>query len=78
VTTAKVDDQKRIVVPQAKPGEVYAVQDNLDGSFTLKAIKQAASTSPTCRVADEGGFPVAIPNQPIDEQAIKELLSEFP
>lgn len=76
--TTKVDDQKRIVVPQAKPGQVYAVEENLDGSFTLKAVGPVASVPPTCRLADEDGFPVAVPNQPIDEQAIKELLAEFP
>jgi hypothetical protein len=78
VITTRVDDQKRIVVPQAKPGQVYAVQENLDGSLTLKAIRPAASVAPTCRLATEDGFPVAIPNQPINEKAIKELLAEFP
>jgi hypothetical protein len=78
VITTKADDQKRIVVPQAKPGQVYAVQENLDGSFTLKAVRPVASAPPTCRMDNEDGFPVAVPNQPIDEQAIKELLAEFP
>jgi hypothetical protein len=78
MVTTKVDDQKRIVVPQAKPGQVYAVQENLDGSFTLKVVSPATPPPPTCRVAIEDGFPVAVPNQPIDEQAIKELLADFP
>lgn len=78
VITTKADDQKRIVLPEAKPGQVYAVQENLDGSFTLKAVGSVASALPTCRLADEDGFPVVVPNQPIDEQAIKELLAEFP
>jgi hypothetical protein len=76
--TTKVDHRNRIVIPQAKPGQVYAVHDNPDGSFTLKAVESEGLGHPTCRLADEDGFPVAVPNQPIDEQAIKELLAEFP
>ncbi len=78
VITTKADNQKRVVVPRAKPGQVYAVQENADGSFTLTAVKPGASVTPTCRLANEDGFPVAVPNQPIDEQAIIELLAEFP
>jgi hypothetical protein len=78
VITTKVDDQKRIVVPNAKPGQVYAVQENVDGSFTLKSVGPAAAATPTCRLDNEDGFPVVVPNQPIDEQAIKYLLAEFP
>jgi hypothetical protein len=39
VTTAKVDDRKRVLIPQAKPGQVLAVQQNPDGSITLTPIK---------------------------------------
>ncbi|HUD49256.1 MAG TPA: hypothetical protein VMR33_20680 [Candidatus Baltobacteraceae bacterium] len=76
--TTKADNRKRLVVPQAKPGQVYSVHDNGDGSFTLKAVEPKASSLPTCRLADEDGFRVAAPNQPINEPAIKELLADFP
>ena len=78
VIKTTVDSQKRIVVPQAKPGQVYAIHNNLDGGFTLKAVEAEGPILPTCRLADEDGFPVVVPNQPIDEQVIKELLAEFP
>jgi hypothetical protein len=39
VITAKADDRKRVLVPQAKPGQVYALQDNGDGSVTLLPLK---------------------------------------
>ena len=78
VMTTRVDDQNRVVVPQAKPGQVYAVQENADGSLTLKAVEPTTSAAPTCRLADEDGFPVVVPNQPIDEQAIRDLLADFP
>jgi hypothetical protein len=76
--TTKTDHRKRVVIPRAEPGQVYAVQENADGSFTLKAVESVEAARPTCRLADEDGFPVAVPNQPIDERAIKELLAEIP
>ncbi len=76
--TTKADNQKRVLVPQAKPGQVYAIQENADGSFTLTVVKRADAGNLKCRLAKEGGFTVAVPGQPIDEQAIKELLADFP
>jgi hypothetical protein len=73
----KADSHRRVRVPQAKPGQVYSVQENADG-FTLTAVKTAEQAGLKCRLIKEDGFTVAAPGQPIDEQAIKELLAEFP
>jgi hypothetical protein len=78
VITTKADDQKRVLVPQAKPGQVYAVEENADGVFTLTAIKSAEPAHPQCRLAKENGFTVVVPQQPINELVIKELLADFP
>jgi molecular chaperone DnaK (HSP70) len=78
VITTKADSQKRVVLPQAKPGQLYAVHNNADGSFTLTAISPSPASRPTCRLANEDGFAVAVPDQPIDEEAIRELLADFP
>ena len=74
----KADSRKRVVVPHAKPGQIYAIGENADGSFTLTLVKPEASANLKCRVATEGGFTVIIPGQPINERAIKELLADFP
>ncbi len=76
--TTKADTRKRVVVPQAKPGQVYAVRTNEDGSFTLTEVKPAEPAKLRCRLAKEGGFTVVVPGQPINEQAMKELLADFP
>jgi hypothetical protein len=75
---SKVDNRKRVLVPQATPGDVYAIEENGNGSFTLTAVHSAESARPQCRLAKEDGFTVAVPGQPINEQAIKELLADFP
>lgn len=33
--TAKADSKKRVVLPKARPGDVFDVQDHGDGRFTL-------------------------------------------
>jgi hypothetical protein len=78
MVTTKADGLKRIIAPQAKPGQVYAIHNHADGSFTLKAIHPAEPLTPTCSLVEEDGFAVAAPNQPIDEAAIRELLADFP
>ena len=78
MTTTTADSERRVTIPQATPGQVYAVHDNSDGSFTVKAVSVSGSADPTCHLAEENGFPVAVPHQPIDEQAIRELLADFP
>ncbi|HTV43415.1 MAG TPA: hypothetical protein VMF08_22825 [Candidatus Sulfotelmatobacter sp.] len=76
--TTKADSQKRVRLPSAKPGQVYSVQQNADGGFTLFVIQAGAPTNPKCRIVKEDGFTVVAPEQPIDETAIKELLADFP
>jgi hypothetical protein len=78
VTTAKTDNQRRVRLPSAKPGQVYSIQQNTDGGFTLILLRKGTQTAPKCRIVKEDGFTVVAPEQPIDEAAIKELLAEFP
>jgi hypothetical protein len=76
--TTKADKRKRMLVPQAKPGQVYAVKENANGSLTLTVVEARESPPPKCRLAKEDGFTVILPGQPINEQAVKELLADFP
>ena len=76
--TTKADSRKRVVVPQAEAGRVYAVGENADGSITLTAVKPMEVASLKCRLAKENGFTVVVPGQPINELAIMELLTDFP
>lgn len=76
--TTKADSRKRVLVPHAKPGQEYAVQENANGSFTLTLVQPKEPSPPACRLSMKDGFTVAVPAQPINEPAIKELLADFP
>lgn len=78
VITSRADSRKRVVVPRAKPGEVYAIQETGNGSFILTIVKPAEPPRPKCRVRKESGFTVVVPRQPINEDAIRELMADFP
>ena len=39
VKTLTVDDQKRVRIPDAKPRQVFAYENNGDGSLTLTLVK---------------------------------------
>lgn len=43
--TLTVDDQKRIRIPDARPRQVFAYQNNGDGTITLTTVK-AEPTEP--------------------------------
>jgi len=39
MSTVTADDRKRVRIPDAKPGQVFAYENNADGSVTLTPIK---------------------------------------
>jgi len=39
ITTVTVDDKKRVRLPNAKPGQVFAFESAEDGSVTLTPVK---------------------------------------
>ena len=42
MSTVTADDRKRVRIPDAKPGQVFAYENNADGSVTLTPIKLGA------------------------------------
>jgi len=39
MTTVTVDDRKRVRIPSAKPGQVFAIENASDGAVTLTPVK---------------------------------------
>lgn len=76
--TAKADDRKRLVVPLARPGQVYDVQANTDGSITLSPLKVGRRVPQFVRTEKRGGYTVGVLDAPIDPAALKEALADFP
>jgi hypothetical protein len=75
--TVKADNRQRVRLPDAKPGQVFAYENNGDGSFLLTRIK-IDKRRPTAKLRKENGRTVVVPDQPINMEAIKEMIAEFP
>ena len=77
--TVKVDKQKRVLLPDAKPGQLFSIEKNGAGVIILRELKPLEAKPVKSRlVKDQDGFTVLQSDQPIDEEALKIALSEFP
>ena len=77
--TVVADDKKRVTLRQAKPGERYDVQIAGDGKFVLTRLEPVQeSPRVKVRIQKRGPYSVGILGRPINEQCLKEALSEFP
>jgi hypothetical protein len=77
--TVVADSKKRVTLRVAKPGERFDVQVVGDGSFVLTRLEPVSGPRPAkVRVEKRGQYSVGILNRPLNEQALKEALSEFP
>jgi len=47
--TSKTDGKKRVVLPRAKPGEVYEVQEQGEGRYLLVRLEKPAPPAPMTR-----------------------------
>ena len=75
--TGKPDNRKRIVVPQAKPGQVYAIDSDSNGIVTLTPMKPIELAPANYRFVKEKGFTVIETDRVVSEETIKEILSDI-
>jgi hypothetical protein len=82
MTTAVVDDRKRLRLPSAEPGEVYIVETNADNSrILLSKVTKANPDECRARVRFEKrrGYTVMVTDGPgITSEDVKRGLEEFP
>lgn len=78
--TAKADNRRRVQIPNIKSGTVFSIENDGAGTIVLHELKpvKADKRQPTARLKKENGRTVVVPDQPINMDAIKEMISEFP
>ena len=77
IMTVIADDRKRIVLPDAKPGDRFDIESSNNG-FILRRLQSVESKPANVTVQKREGFSIWETDQPINEQAIREALAEFP
>ena len=75
--TVIADNKKRVVLTQAKPGDRFDVQVSANG-YVLRRLEPVKSKPAKVRFMKRDGYTVAITDQPINEQALREALVDFP
>jgi hypothetical protein len=81
VHTITADNKKRVRIPDAEPGQVFVYETTGDGQFKLTLVKPVAPAGEhpaKVTFVKEGDFTVGVLDRPINEEAIKELLADFP
>jgi hypothetical protein len=75
--TVTADGRKRVVLPDAKPGDQFELESSNDG-FVLRRLEPAQTRPAKVTVEKREGFSVWATDQPVSEEAIREALADFP
>jgi phage FluMu protein gp41 len=77
--TVVADNKKRVTIRHAKPGDRFDVQTAGEGKLVLTKLEPVSQSRPAkVRIEKRCGYSVGVLDRPINEDAIKETLSEFP
>jgi hypothetical protein len=76
--TVIADAKKRVVLPMVKPGDRFDVQSAGEGKLIITRLEPVAGGPVRVREETENGYSVLVTEQPIDMNALKEALEEFP
>ena len=71
------DDKKRVMLSQAKPGDRFDIQVSANG-YLLRRLEPVESEPAKVRFIRRDGYTVAIADQPINEEALREALADVP
>jgi len=73
------DHKKRVTLRLAKPGDRFDVQVASDGRYVLIRLEPVQSEGTAkVRIEKRGQYHIGVLDHPIDEEAIKDALAEFP
>jgi len=76
--TLTVDDYQRVRLPDVEPRTKFAYAKDAEGRITLTKLEPAQARQAKVRFEKRNGRTVAITDQRISLEAIKEALLEFP
>ena len=77
--TVTVEANKRVMLPIAEPGERFDLQVSSDGiRIILTRLDDEPARAANVRIEKRRGFSVGVLDEPINEDALKHALHEFP
>jgi hypothetical protein len=76
--TAIADSKHRVTLRQARPGDRFDVEILEEGKYVLTRLEPSKPRSSRVRFEKRNGYTVGVSDQPVNEQAIRDALDEFP
>lgn len=77
--TVVADNKKRVTLRMAQPGDRFDVQLASSGNYILtKLVPESPRGAAKVRVEKRGQYHVGVLDHPINEEALKEAVAEFP
>jgi hypothetical protein len=76
MTTLTVDEDKRVKLPEAKPGTVFAYEQDDSGRVTLTPMENAQPKQ--ARLVRRNGRTYLINDVPITNEDVQRALENFP
>ena len=77
--TVVADNKKRVTLRMAQPGDRFDVQLASGGNYILtKLVPEPPRGAAKVRVEKRGQYHVGVLDHPINEEALKEAVAEFP
>ena len=76
--TVTADNKRRVVLPSAKPGDLFEVQFSGEGKLVLTRLEPVEPRQARVEIQKRGKYSVGVLDRPINEAALKEALADFP
>lgn len=76
--TVTADSKRRVVLPTARPGDLFEVQVAGEGKLTLTKLEPVQDKPNRGHFEKRGKYSVFVTEKPISLDAIKAALEEFP
>ena len=77
--TVVADSKKRVTLRRANPGDRFDVQISADGKYILTKLEPVRDLpGAKVRIQRRGPYHIGVLDRPINEEALKKALEEFP
>jgi hypothetical protein len=76
--TVTADEKSRVTLPAARPGDKFEVHVAGEGQMVLTRVLPVQGDFVEVKIEKRGNFSVGVLSRPIDDQALKEALADFP
>jgi hypothetical protein len=76
--TVTADSSRRVILRPAKPGERFDLRVERPGRYILTKLEPLESRPAKVRLVKRNGYTVGVLDRPIDPEALKQALADFP